>query len=298
MKSIILLLIFCLLFIRNSCAQSYTPLVQDSATWVIKFDDLSSTPFVDSFYGYRLLGDTLISGVTYKKLYRLNFSAIYMAGVPQWAPPFLVSSTYLVALLREASKKIYAISTNAPNRCNQSSEYLLYDFNYAVNTPINLCLQFDTPDVVNSVMGSTAYPGHRELITGRGFSYYEGIGTQMGLLESVYTNLSGGLFPSLYSYCTGALTACHLTTNIWEPNPDSRFLNIYPNPATNILKIDLPKDSYPIFVTISNNLGQIVLENFHLSDRGIDVSSFPDGLYHLVIKGTEFNIQYNIIINH
>ena len=59
------------------------------------------------------------------------------------------------------------------------------------------------------------------------------------------------------------------------------FINIYPNPSTNILNIEVPDGDFHNFI-IRNAQGKQILEKpIHSKFQTIDTSHLPEGLYFI-----------------
>jgi GH43 family beta-xylosidase len=68
---------------------------------------------------------------------------------------------------------------------------------------------------------------------------------------------------------------------------ESTLLNIYPNPAVDILNIKLPGDMLKANYRVTNILGQVLMERELLSHE-VDISRLPEGLYFLAVKSGEY----------
>ena len=88
-----------------------------------------------------------------------------------------------------------------------------------------------------------------------------------------------------------------------EEIPIGFEFDIFPNPATTVLNIDL---KYPgatkMTLSISNTSGQMVMEeNLQLHEslsKSIDISLLPQGVYLLHLKGSALHITKKIIVKH
>lgn len=80
--------------------------------------------------------------------------------------------------------------------------------------------------------------------------------------------------------------------NILQVDPQELSISIYPNPSTGKLNILLPDNMPKAEVTIYN-LNGAKLYKFNVAKRieGFDLSSQPEGLYFLQIKGSDNTIQ-------
>ncbi|MEO6305835.1 MAG: T9SS type A sorting domain-containing protein, partial [Bacteroidia bacterium] len=72
-----------------------------------------------------------------------------------------------------------------------------------------------------------------------------------------------------------------LTTNIIEQSNNTGLI-FYPNPATDILKIETGNSINEFTkIEIINNLGQVVLHQTHRPNETINIKDLPNGVYLL-----------------
>lgn len=74
-------------------------------------------------------------------------------------------------------------------------------------------------------------------------------------------------------------------------------LNIYPNPAEDVLHIELPDelDTGPATVSIYSVEGRLILKATHMAGKTIDVSALSPGLYFVDRNGAHFSKQVKVI---
>jgi hypothetical protein len=94
-----------LIALSSSVKAQYCSFVTDSATWIMSYADPSIAPLGDSIYGYRMLGDTVVNSLTYKKVYLLKFNIPYQGNIPIFKLPYHLKSMEITALVRETNKK-------------------------------------------------------------------------------------------------------------------------------------------------------------------------------------------------
>lgn len=78
------------------------------------------------------------------------------------------------------------------------------------------------------------------------------------------------------------------TSSIEKPNRPAQKINLYPNPATNILHIF--SEVQPIEVLITDFLGNAVLHQKSSSDP-VDISKIPAGIFYVHLKLNERDFQ-------
>ncbi|HNQ69273.1 MAG TPA: T9SS type A sorting domain-containing protein [Bacteroidales bacterium] len=61
-------------------------------------------------------------------------------------------------------------------------------------------------------------------------------------------------------------------------------VRIYPNPAKDVINIEVQSDIMQANVIICNNLGQIIYNKTINSNCKIDISDFPEGVYTIIVK--------------
>lgn len=65
--------------------------------------------------------------------------------------------------------------------------------------------------------------------------------------------------------------------------PSDEGTAFYPNPTNGPLTVELPNSAETVRITITNNVGELVLSvNLTAEDRSIDLSPLPNGVYHLL----------------
>ena len=120
----VLLIIALALFGFHAAAQDYRPFVEEGKTWrIARLTSLNDDPTypVSHFY-YRMKGDTIVAGKTWKIVRR--------SGVTEPGDP-VVYNSYCRYLVREENKRVYF--SPYPGR-----EELMYDFNVSVGDTLAL----------------------------------------------------------------------------------------------------------------------------------------------------------------
>lgn len=88
---------------------------------------------------------------------------------------------------------------------------------------------------------------------------------------------------------------CNEPNGIYTLKTKKEVLNIFPNPTSEIIKVNLPIDNYSISIT--NSIGQILFHDdlIYTTEYLQDVSKLNDGIYFLTIQ-TSKSIQTNKFI--
>lgn len=192
-------------------SQSYKPLLQSGNKWHVIFFANTSSPCAspvypsDNPYVYKIDGDSIVNGKTYKKIYCNPVGTFPLGQHRRDCNDYfynypLTSKGYFMALLREdiSQKKIYK------NQLGTINEDVLYDFSlqvndvadishYDVGLPPNIGFEFigsiDYGTVFNqaNIKRFTLGLNSNNQISYTNSSIYEGIGSYAGLLENPYT---------------------------------------------------------------------------------------------------------------
>jgi hypothetical protein len=110
-------------------------------------------------------------------------------------------------------------------------------------------------------------------------------------------------FEALYAFCVTKFlrnnvlyfgTSCPALTNIEENHINDSGLLFYPNPASSSITVPVPQKSQ---VEINNALGQTVFTSEAEGDQKIDISSFPNGIYFVMLKSSGYSVRQKLVIS-
>ena len=224
-------------------AQSYLPMAVDSSYWLLSdnyncrnFGLISDERRVD----YYLYGDTTISSINYKKVYRrTGYKSFCGDTIPPSYSPF-----QLYGVMRDdtLNKKVYAILFQNLNgtSCPINQEFMLYDFDLQVGDSIKTndwCILSVDEEIISTNHTTTfSISNVKNFQLGNilnGLYLYEGIGSFLGLYEMIWISVSG-VQQVLVDYCRGS---CDLITTIDEKNKLQEQVSVYPNPSINYFVI-------------------------------------------------------------
>lgn len=260
--------------------------MNDSAEWKVDYSYIPGNyECFQCEYKYYLAGDTIISTIHYKKLRRStleqgsNFSDKYEGAIRQ----------------DTIAKKVFFYGWNG-----FPSEELLYDYSLDTGDTIQSWIGNDwIIFAVDSVLIGSKF--HKRMKYGIGIgddtlALIEGVGSENGLLQSLYDNmfesyafltcfsLSGNL---LYTANQQFLdnNGCDVSNPLHIPvNYGLRSTRVFPNPASTTIHLLLPSTATSI--TLFNLLGEKVKEEKVSGDSvTIDVSDLAIGMY--VIRSEE-----------
>ena len=245
----------------------YHPFPTGNAHWVYQYHDEFGIP-MPVFPYYDFTGDTLISGMSYKRvLYYGNYARA----------------------LREDNKVIYFIPDTS------SSEVLLYDFNMGLGDTLihpyggAVCAN-DTAIVVqiDSVLASDGY--HRRLWF-NSFAYWtEGIGAEFYLLNpcNVWC-VSGNDFLFCHESDAGVVYPANFISCFVHAPPETYTkddVSVYPSPASGNTTIQTKTGfgNYTLNVYSAEGLLQADPVEAETEEYLLNCTSFSPGVYLLVMQ--------------
>ncbi|MEA1873134.1 MAG: T9SS type A sorting domain-containing protein [Bacteroidota bacterium] len=173
----------------------------------------------------------------------------------------------IISDLFEYDGKYYAVMTS-----DQSTSI----DNYGENDIVLLEFDQDNQYFVNHFGGDNIEPAYE----GGGISVEQGIGNEFFFSTSTLSDnydLSGTLGEvDAWIFSIDFLTG--KTENLFQ-----REINVYPNPAKNIIQLELSKyESFPIGYTIIDNQGKLVQKGLiYQPSETIDIQDLPQGAYHI-----------------
>lgn len=293
MKKVTIILLL-LMGAINIKAQDYHPLVEDGKQWNVLFSYPWSPPEPQHKYTdiYKIEGDTLLDGVTYKVMYATRNENLI--GWNLWG------------FIRETEDgQVFS------RRPSTSDEQLLYNFSMEVGDTICMCdYGYDECCMVVIEKGETIFNGEsRQQIVleypwgnGEREVWIEGIGSLYGIIDSGSLFLTGGSTNLLCYYEDGDLI-WHNTMPGFDMcyiiNPDGieedetfSVVSVFPNPSKGKVIIEGVEVTE---VKVYNALGQLV--KIVRETNEIDVAGLLEGVYLLRIvdeRGTNHTKRVTI----
>ncbi len=75
------------------------------------------------------------------------------------------------------------------------------------------------------------------------------------------------------------------------------YISISPNPATNIVTINIPGNNQNLHVRLFSNAGQLI-NNYIMNNEtlSVDVSRLASGVYNIVIEGDGYSSKYKLVV--
>lgn len=287
-KIIFLLLAFTVLMLK---AQTYIPFPNDTATWGIKQTSNTMSGQFVSYFKEIQKSDSIINGVKFHKVYKNS-----------------VANSNLMGLYRESNKKIYAKIYPYPD----TNQVLIYDFNLNIGDTFYDKYKYLSNDIVwkykvQTITTTTLTTNPRKqydltLVGGPNFpapcsnqTWLEGIGsltTFFNAREGSPCYVNSLQPPTNYQLTCFKhkfiqyMTSSCLILNIHEQYLVSHFL-FYPNPSSNVFAISSRGQSsnFPLKLTITNLIGQIIQEIFILTEETIiELPQLSTGLFFATIS--------------
>ena len=306
-----LLLLFTIATIPLLCkGQAYYPFPQDSASWSqIRWDWAGSTgdPECDIVKHYGLVGDTIVLGKQYSKLYGVNHNYYYSSMMPyKDIPEFNIDSAEYVGGIREDSaKKVQFFEAN------DTVEYLFYDF--GLNVGDTFCFDyFDNvfgPNTcfpvsyIDSILINGQYRRTINLSDWWSTTWIEGIGNSVGWFEFQFIGTwSWSLlcFQQNNDTLINSFGFCNCTpywlTGITKIDQKINTVKIYPNPATENINIEFKEPLLPYHLKLYSIYDQKLFEK-EIGDRqtSIDIQNLNTGIYLLILETKDQTIEQKFI---
>jgi len=239
-------------------------------------------------YVYRTIGDTLIDNFTYKIIWKSGVRTFYPSG-----PTGFCNNTQpeeiqeLAAFLRQEGRKIFW------RNGFDTQDQLIYNFELQVGDSLPVSGINFWNDIVITSIDTILVNGEERLsyqFSNAPVSYYvEGIGHSGGFLQYIPPMLECGHSLNCYGqndiplYPETPQAPCDYTVGIETEVASSEF-SIYPNPAQDVLTIELNVAGNKT-IEITNMNGQVIeMHNFSKTSNQVSISAFPAGVYFVKIQ--------------
>jgi hypothetical protein len=224
---------------------------------------------------YYLNGDTLIQGLSYKKVFQKGQGSNNWMSNPPAAPGCVGSYFYIDTVpcyfMRSSGKQVYV------RQLTENEEHMLYDFDLVLGDTLPITLNNYENDVtvigVDSILTSDGYRKRFEL-AGNTWSQYliEGIGHSKGLFEPMNVPLECGFELLCYSLNDSAFfpavgPSCNIAVSVEDLEMTKH--SISPNPFQDFTRIEVLSPVDHFTVKLYNMLGQEV--EFESSKNGTSI---------------------------
>ena len=271
------MLVFLSFLTLSIFSQEYYQLIKEERSWSVMtvIPTGEWPPFDTTFFtiNYYISGDSSLNNLQYKRIFSSREE--------------IPTNWNLIGLIREDSNKNIWYK-----RIVDENEVQLY--NFTLNAGDSLKLGFDTSFYyyVDSVTTCAINETQRKKywissVNDWHETWIEGIGSNKGIINSASASMVGGWTWSLCESDSGELIyqnpnyeSCYLVTDINENKKP--IIQIYPNPAKNLLTIKNGGNIKIKSITLSNTSGRII-KRFDSGKTRLGISKISSGLYILKI---------------
>ncbi|MDL2241120.1 T9SS type A sorting domain-containing protein [Bacteroidales bacterium OttesenSCG-928-K03] len=265
----------------------YCPLVEEGKNWSIldAQETYNPSPIQDFTYRtHRMIfyGDTIINDLHYKKMYSsTEENSVFPHG---WT---------LQGFMREDEKRVWY----KQNYLN-STEKLYYDFSLEIGDLVPNALDTGENIIIEDITYEIMNNGEERKVFWLSSNVYspfdidkefwiEGVGSNVGLIYPLHGILVGGFYRLLCHHENeesifedDVLGTCYKSSIGIETY--NNIIDIYPNPAKDMITINYKGDSDIDCISIINTKGQIIQK--YKYGNYIDVSNVPKGMYFVKIS--------------
>jgi len=285
-KALLFSACFLMLINSNISAQSYHPLIRPNTYWDVQFTDGSICDLSGGIQ-YFFQGDTIISGITYNKVYGLGIVAVNPG---PYCPPYAIDTNQplLYFFMREdtTEKKVYKIGLH------DTVEDLYYDFSLEHGDTLksNYAYMFGSTYIVDSVDWISLNNGElrKRFRLNNGEYYVESIGGgSKGFAQYINNTFGGASIQECVNENGVQLwyyDPCFGTLGIEQHRNDLKF-EISPNPFTTSAQINFNQTYKTIALEVYDIEGKLLLQNHYTDCKQIELKrgNLSEGLYFLKI---------------
>jgi hypothetical protein len=297
-KKLLVVMILAITFSAQAQSSLYHPFPDSGIVWLEHESGVGlgcccfGYPCVHSGdHTYFQSGDTVISSITYRKLFRSGNSVDYIAGASSCPSgctnydPYYYFNEYWGALRQDTSqRRIYYVPPY------NTQEMLLYDFNLALGDTLpeayNNSPSTNYVSAIDSVLIGSEY--HKQFWLSYGYSDYvsiiEGIGSTFGLLYQLsppfeFYNLLLCVTMDSITVFPDSTVACQLFNSV-DQIEDPSLISLYPNPFHTDATLIVNASFVHSELTIFNLLGkQVKIQEINSSTLTINRDGLADGIY-------------------
>jgi type IX secretion system substrate protein len=288
--NILTVFVFCTGSVIRMHAQTsiYRPMPVADALW----SEMLTMGSGSSKWQYGIFGDTVISSVTWHKIYERNIIC--------WDTTMTAINSNLVGAMREdVLKRVYYRSFDPAFSCSADSTYKIYDF--SKNAPgdtiqfistSGVCYNNDflTVDYIDSIQISGSYRKRYNFIEGE--TWIQGIGSIRGLFSVITPFPTCSCTQALLChkqsntlvYINPAYNFCYCDLGVSMDEPEARQkIKIFPDPFSENTSLVIDKNLMNAILTVYNSKGQQVKQMKNISGKTIllERNGLPAGIYFL-----------------
>ena len=302
MKKLFLIILISGLILHQSHSQDYVPFPTENAIWnTLFYGQYSGYDIYTINYQYKLMGDTLLNGIQYSKVYFTETNHRDSDDV------------YIGGLREDEMQQIFffPVSQTLPTISghtfpNNTSDHLLYTFK---NLEVGQILPINADDrqmrvlSIDSVLIGDTYRKRYEIENWpiHNHEYWiEGIGSTSELLSAYTFEFEWDFFTlcleneeTYYINSPDGQNYCYYMVGV--DSPDISNFRIYPNPTTGPLSIYSPFGGKTM-VRVVNNQGQTILSSFvNGVVNQIDVGNLRPGFYFLQLQSDIWTRNFTFV---
>jgi hypothetical protein len=278
------LIFFFTAFSFQVSSQDYDPIIKEGSFWDV-IEDGGAGASCPYLYKYRLAGDFVYNGITYKKLevapIRGEENPDILCGPT--GTLFVnendfetINGKYIREDINE--KKVYILV----NKDGIYNEYVMANFNLNVgdlfeNAYSDGDINPSNPLKVTQLF--TLSDGRKRYYLDNDQSFEEGVGNVQGPIFEYHWHLGG---PYYEVYCFGNLQNQNNCATVLSAGKHKlSSIKIFPNPVKNILTV---KNTENITIKVFSITGSLLKKSTSKSDIEINLSSFNAGIYILEVS--------------
>lgn len=285
MKRIALLsgLLLCIVFQTKAQQTNY---FENSSYWRMQATCPYGFPCVlINSYGNYIGGDSLVGDINYKKVLTYSQTTFQWQSAEPENPTCFGSDTSLIlnCLIRQEGKKVFV-------KYPSSDESLMYDFDLALNDILPSTSVHPQTDLVvtgiDSILVNGEYRKTFQIEGSAVFTLIEGIGTNFGLLESVFPTLECSY--SFFCYWENGIPVyentdfqvCDQVLNVKDLQ-DSK-IELFPNPSDQIVTIKGTESVLDVYDLSGRKVNVSSMINSSDGTIVLDVTTLDSGLYFIM----------------
>jgi hypothetical protein len=298
MKKLGILLLFGAISFHFASAQSYVPFPTGLANWNCLFwHQWEPNTYYLTNYQYIQQGDTILKGKSYKKVFSKNLET------PE-------PNQYIGGLREGENRDIYFfpvgihLPTTAPITFpNDTTEQLLYTFanlSVGMTLPINAGYTDIKVVGIDSILMGNEYRKRYAIQNGMIWMpeyWIEGIGSDLELFspfsltfEWRFYTLCFSEIDTYYINSPNGADSCHYSVNSGIEENELQKIQFYPNPATDVIKIDAVVSNGKSEAIIYSTQGQMLQnKRFDSPKTELDVRELKPGVYFLRVISEKGN---------
>ena len=263
--------------------QAYVPMPSDTAVWRYRILDIGDfTQVLDNILFQQTGKDTVSGGNTYHKLYSRTHFQVEVPGSPPPIVPVTASAPDVYfAAIRESGKRVYLLSAGG--------DQVIFDFNVNMGDSIPAGAGKKKVVSTDSVLVNGKY--HKRYNTNDpGYQAIEGVGSSRGILP--YLNDGSGTTVFICAthgsdvYAPDETLPCtpvysYEFVGVQDISAAAAQVNVFPVPATGVLRITTAPFAAPYRAFITNCIGQLVWEGDLEEKTELNISDWAPGAYLL-----------------